>query len=171
MIRTTTLLILSFIFLCFGEYAHAQLSGPGTRPHNGTYQPGTPAPATVPGTTPSYIPRPGTTPSYIPQTPVYVPNSPAYIPSGPAYSPGYYNQSQVQAELNNVRQQEAQLRAELRQLEAQDRALRSQLQTMYQPPAYNGYYNGQTEEGRGNEHHDHGKHLGWYKHGHGGGDN
>ena len=154
MIRITTLLTLSFILVFGTEYAHAQLSGPGTRPHTGTYIPGTNVPATVPGTTPSYIPR----------TPVYVPNSPTYIPSGPAYSPGYYNQGQVQAQLNNVRQQEAQLRAQLRQLEQQDRALNSQLQAMYQPaPAYNGYQNAQTEEDRG--HHDHGKHLGWNKNG------
>ncbi len=126
--RLTTLVTLSFILVFGADYAFAQ-AGPGTRPHTTTTIPGTTIPATLPGTTTV----PGTTPVYVPSTaPVYVPSTPSYAPS---YTP-VYNQSQVQAQLNSVRQQEAQLRAQLEQLRQEERQLNQQLATAQQAPVY-----------------------------------
>ncbi|MFI5200985.1 MAG: hypothetical protein ACHQNE_01180 [Candidatus Kapaibacterium sp.] len=109
MIRITTLLTFSFIFLCFGEYANAQYSAPGTRPHSGV--PVASAPGTVPGYNPSgqaTIPSyqgsaPGTRRAYQPanrptyQAPGSIPRqtyAPSYTPAqryapAPQYAPRY----------------------------------------------------------------------------------
>jgi len=138
--RIATFITLTFIMLGGAGYVIAQTGGPGYRPKTGSN------PRNNPTTTVPSVPVPYNPPTYNPNTPS---------------TPSTTQRQQVQAQLDQNRAQQQQLKRQMQQLKDQERILRDQLKAI--DNAQNGYY--ENENYAAKEHHDNGKHKGWYKNG------